>query len=304
MSVISKTIKNKVTGDPVAVTSVKLSSYDEAYGVKRNDTGVPVVADGTAMTYISAGRYRYEFDDPADDLTYTYCLEIVYSGETYWITGTITGPTSEGAPIDRAQYFLARVREEMRDPNGENFEDNELFGYVNEAVDILWSELGTRAPTYFDSTTNMKEQALTIETGTPEYSLESDFHQERMLVVGGDEVDKLDLEAEADADAEGYLLQQGKIKLFPSPSADTTGTFYYICKPTVVDAMGDSVPLAGDFAQEIKKYVVGCCKARHEENMMGAGVLEVRLRRAAYAFAIRRNAPEAWGPRVYYPRYY
>lgn len=303
MSVISKTIKNKVTGEAVAVTSVTLSSYDEAYGVKRNDTDAVVVADGTAMTCISTGRYRYEFDDPADDLTYTYCLEIVYSGETYWITGTITGPLASTDLFATAQDFINRVLEEMRDPNGENFEDDELFGYINEAVDILWSELGTRAPTYFDSTTNMKEQALTVESGTAEYSLESDFHQERMLIVGGDEVSKLDLEAEADEDAEGYLLQQGKIKLFPSPTADATGTFYYICKPTVVDAVGDSVSLAGDFGQEIKKYVVGCCKARHEENMMGVGVLEVRLRRAAYAFAIRRNAPEAWGPRVYYPRY-
>lgn len=96
MSVISKTIKNKLTGVAVAVTSVTLSSYDETYGVKRNDTDGVVVADGTAMTNISTGRYRYEFDDPADDLTYTYVLEIVYAGETYWITGTITGPTSAG----------------------------------------------------------------------------------------------------------------------------------------------------------------------------------------------------------------
>ena len=100
MSVITKTIKNKVTGVPVAVTSVKLSSYDGTYGVKRDDTGAVVVADGTAMTYVSVGRYRYEFTDPAYDLTYTYCLEIVYLGETYWITGRITGPTAPAGGIE------------------------------------------------------------------------------------------------------------------------------------------------------------------------------------------------------------
>jgi len=97
MSTITKTIRiDGVLTDP---TSVKLSDADEAYGVKRNDTGAAVVADGTAMTNLSTGVYSYTFTDPADDLTYTYSLEVVYSGETYWIADTFSGPTSTTEPI-------------------------------------------------------------------------------------------------------------------------------------------------------------------------------------------------------------
>ncbi len=92
MSKIVKTFK--VDGVKANMTSVKLSSYAETYGVKRNDTDAVVVADGTAMTNLSTGVYEYEFTDPANDLTYTYVLEYVYGGETYWIEDTLTGPTS------------------------------------------------------------------------------------------------------------------------------------------------------------------------------------------------------------------
>ncbi|HUU98034.1 MAG TPA: phage head-tail connector protein [Phycisphaerae bacterium] len=92
MSKIVKTFK--VDGVATNMTSVKLSNYAATYGVKRNDTDAVVVVDATAMTNIGTGVYEYEFTDPADDLTYTYVLEYVYGGETYWIEGTLTGPTS------------------------------------------------------------------------------------------------------------------------------------------------------------------------------------------------------------------
>ncbi len=92
MSKIVKTFK--VDGVKTNMPSVKLSNYLATFGVKRNDTDAVVVADGTAMTNIGTGVYEYEFTDPADDLTYTYSLEYVYGGETYWIDDTLTGPTS------------------------------------------------------------------------------------------------------------------------------------------------------------------------------------------------------------------
>ena len=76
------------------MTSVMLSDTTATYGVKRNDTDAVVVADGTAMTQLSTGVYSHTFTDPADDLTYTYALEVVYAGETYWVTDTFVGPTS------------------------------------------------------------------------------------------------------------------------------------------------------------------------------------------------------------------
>ena len=92
MSKIVKTFK--VDGVKTNMTSVKLSNYAATYGVKRNDTDAVVVNDGTAMTNLGTGVYEYEFTDPADDLTYSYSLEYVYGGETYWINDTLTGPTS------------------------------------------------------------------------------------------------------------------------------------------------------------------------------------------------------------------
>lgn len=65
------------------VTSVYLSSIDGTFGVKRNDTGTVIVADGTAMVNSTIGAYYHTFIDPTVDLTYTVGLEFTYNGETY-----------------------------------------------------------------------------------------------------------------------------------------------------------------------------------------------------------------------------
>lgn len=92
MSVLTKSFK--IDGVLTDMTSVKLSSYDGSYGVKRQDNDAVVVNDGTAMVNTSTGVYQYEFTDPAYDLTYDYVFEIVYNGETYWVTGELVGPTT------------------------------------------------------------------------------------------------------------------------------------------------------------------------------------------------------------------
>jgi len=92
MSLIRKTFH--VAGVLTNMTSVKLSANDGTYGVKRNDTGAVVVADDTEMTNVSLGVYEYDFTDPDYDLTYTYVLEVTYLGETYWVEGTMDGPTA------------------------------------------------------------------------------------------------------------------------------------------------------------------------------------------------------------------
>jgi len=93
MSTIRRTIR--VAGVLTDPTSVKLSSSDTTFGVKRNDTDAVVVADDTAMTQVSTGIYEHTFTDPANGLTYTYSMEIVYSGETYHVEDTLTGPTGD-----------------------------------------------------------------------------------------------------------------------------------------------------------------------------------------------------------------
>ena len=48
----------RIDGVLTDMTSVKLSSSDGTYGVKRNDTDAVVVADGVEMTRVSVGRYK------------------------------------------------------------------------------------------------------------------------------------------------------------------------------------------------------------------------------------------------------
>lgn len=73
----------QVDGVYVDPTSVKLSDPTGTYGVKRDDTGAVVVADGTAMEKVTTGIYQYSFTEPADGLSYTAYVEIVYGGATY-----------------------------------------------------------------------------------------------------------------------------------------------------------------------------------------------------------------------------
>lgn len=59
--------------------------------MKRDDTDAVVVADDTAMTNVSTGVYEYSFTSPAEGLTYTAYIEVVYAGETYHYPITFAG---------------------------------------------------------------------------------------------------------------------------------------------------------------------------------------------------------------------
>jgi len=100
---LTETFTNRTTGLPITVTSVKLSDPTGAYGVKRNDTDVVVVADATAMveTATGSGIWEYEFAQPADSLTYTYWVEYVYNSETFRDKHTLVGTASAGFDSSR-----------------------------------------------------------------------------------------------------------------------------------------------------------------------------------------------------------
>ena len=91
MSTIRKVFK--VDGVLTDMTSVTLTNEAGTIGVIRTDTEASVVTAGTAMTKTSTGKYSHEFDDPAGGLTYTYWYKVVYSGETYYVEDTLTGPS-------------------------------------------------------------------------------------------------------------------------------------------------------------------------------------------------------------------
>jgi hypothetical protein len=105
-----------VGGVPTDPTSVKLSDATGAYGVKRDDTGAMVVADGTDMIKITVGVYAYTFDepDPYIDLTYTAQIEVIYNGATYRFEVDLVGATTPAAPITQTAispdyYYTSRA---------------------------------------------------------------------------------------------------------------------------------------------------------------------------------------------------
>lgn len=80
----TRTIRKAIRVDGVLTdpTSVKLSDPTGTYGVKRSDTDVVVVPDGTDMDKESTGVYTSSFTS-VDEVAYTAYVEIVYSGATY-----------------------------------------------------------------------------------------------------------------------------------------------------------------------------------------------------------------------------
>ena len=85
----------KVEGVLTDATSAKLSDPTGAYGVRRNDTGAVVVADGTAMSHVATGQYSYSFAEPAVGLSYQAWVEFVYAGNTYHLEHDIPAVTPD-----------------------------------------------------------------------------------------------------------------------------------------------------------------------------------------------------------------
>jgi len=108
---MSITIQEKFTIDGVLtdVTSVVLSDPTATYGVKRNDTGAVVVADGVAMTRASTGVYRHTFAEPEQYLTYTYWVEWVYAGQTYRDEHTVTGTVASAGQVCTLEDVKSRL---------------------------------------------------------------------------------------------------------------------------------------------------------------------------------------------------
>jgi hypothetical protein len=89
-----------VAGLPTDVTTALISDPTGTFGIKRDDTGAVVVADGTAMTKVSTGNYEYTFNEPDSTITYTAYVEFVYQGSTYHfehdIPASVGGDTALG----------------------------------------------------------------------------------------------------------------------------------------------------------------------------------------------------------------
>jgi len=79
---------------PTDVTAAKLSDPTGTYGVKRNDTGAVVVADGAAMTKSGTGVYEYAFTDIVG-VSYTAYVEFEYAGTFTYVEHDIAARAAE-----------------------------------------------------------------------------------------------------------------------------------------------------------------------------------------------------------------
>jgi hypothetical protein len=119
------------------MTSVVLSDPTGTYGVKRVDTGAVVVAAGVVMTHTGVGVYKYTFTDPAFDLSYAYCVKVVYGGETYYIEGTLTGPTS-GTEVESLATLKDYIKRRLGWPVVEiEMTNDQLTDVVNDSTRLF-----------------------------------------------------------------------------------------------------------------------------------------------------------------------
>ena len=92
------------------VTTAKLSDPTGTYGIKRNDTGLPITggADGTDMTNSSTGVYEASFTDEVG-VAYTAYVEIVYDSSTYYFEVDIPARSATGTMVASYSSLLERV---------------------------------------------------------------------------------------------------------------------------------------------------------------------------------------------------
>lgn len=139
------TLKNRDTGAYVDPTSLVLSDPTGAYGIKRDDTGATVVADGTAYTTkIGTGQYYYTLTEPATGLTYTGYWEFVYGGETHFIEFTESGSSSSS--MGSLTWLIAKVRTFIGVSATSALPDSDITDLINDYYqnDFVKTTLGDR----------------------------------------------------------------------------------------------------------------------------------------------------------------
>lgn len=157
-------IKFTIDGSLANVTSVVLSDPTGAFGLKRNDTDAVVVADGTAMTNITTGIYEHTFDDPADNLEYTYWIEWIYDGATLRNEYTVNGPlTTIGRPVSLAE---ARLHLKV-----DTTDDDELISQLLDSATVYCEQFQNR--TYLNRTRFLYLDAFPDEIIVPDPPLVS-----------------------------------------------------------------------------------------------------------------------------------
>ncbi len=219
------------------------------------------------------------------------------------VTGT---PVGGGGGTYTVADVLTKVRYEVGDEDANNYPNEELISYLNDAIELLWARLAARAPWFFDSTAYIDTEDYVILDGTADYALPSDFLLDRFLDLNGDQTFNLKATDQLVTGAEGYLLNEGNIKILPEPTADGTATLHYIPKFTRVTETTDTLQLYDDdveFGQALTSFIALKCKMSNREGPSGSDALFNLMNTVVMTYAAQRNAPRDRGAKVTYHNY-
>lgn len=197
-----------------------------------------------------------------------------------------------GTLADSAAY-------ELKDTSHTNWTEDELIEYINQATRAVMRQVVTTWPDYWLNSGQTYEHTANLVNGTANYNLPTDFYLMLQVVVKDSDGDTdiyepINLERSEDSDAEGYLLQNEAIYLYPTPDANVTDglTLRYVAIPSTVSASNDTVPLSTYFEDSLRTYVVLKAKARQEENAADFGQFYQLVRSEASAMISQTNTSD------------
>jgi len=173
--VIHQTFK---IGDTLTdVTTAKLSDPTGTYGIKRNDTGATVVADGTAMTNTATGTYEYTLSAIVN-VSYTAYIEFVYGGDTFHIEYDLPAISDDYGLLasypslrERVGHFLFGIRSGFSADQTSDIDECITDGLRRVYAAHTWSflrpvkEITTTAP-YATGTVTIASGVVTLVGGT------------------------------------------------------------------------------------------------------------------------------------------
>jgi hypothetical protein len=135
----------RVGGVLTDATSVKLSDPTGTFGVRRQDTGDIIVADGTDYSHDGTGVYSYTIDGDllVAGKVYEYWRERVYNGVTARVERTFTAGLAEATGWYTNQTLMRNYAgrknlDEYADVEG-NKSDDDIIAGIQSGIDMAAS---------------------------------------------------------------------------------------------------------------------------------------------------------------------
>ena len=197
-------------------------------------------------------------------------------------------------------WFLTQARFRLKDIDADNYEDVELYAYLNEAIRQTLQRLATLWPEYLARHNMAGNETQNIVAGTGAYPVPW-----LMLMLTGvavydstnqtyAEVFPTPREKLFDADWIGYGVVDDFIEIRPTPTSNITNGLQVLYVKGVNDVDEDTVvvPLSQDFEDALMLYVVLAAKARQEETPSDFAPFYALIQRTKDALALGTNWPK------------